>query len=160
MVVHSLGNNKYYVSYINNINHTRYIDNLVHVHPDIHISKLNYFVRFYMGIYGIDNVRGGRYTKDIIDSYDRDNLNSKIWAIRGDCYLCGHIGHSANSCDNTHNIEGSPIKYDVECYYCYKVFDDYVEAKEHYKKCSKESYNISNCFICGKFEHFGSTCVI
>jgi hypothetical protein len=39
-------------------------------------------------------------------------------------------------------------------------FDDYVEAKEHQKKCCKESYNIRNCFVCGKLEHFGSTCVI
>lgn len=82
-------------------------------------------------------------------------LNSKIAAIRRNCYLCGDNGHSANSCNNTNTI-----KYDVQCNYCYKIFDDYVEAKEHQKKCSTESYNIRNCFVCGKLEHFGSKCVI
>jgi len=124
MVIHSLGNSKYYVSNIDNINDAK-------IHPNVKLSELNSYVRFYMAMYGIDNVRGGKYVTDKLDEYDREYLNSQIWAIKGNCYLCG-----------------------------YKVFEDYLEAKEHIKKCSTESYNIRNCFVCGKFEHFGSTCVV
>jgi hypothetical protein len=160
MVIHSLGNSKYYVSNIDDINDTRYIDNVFKIHPNVKLSELNSCVRFYMAMYGIDNVRGGKYISKILDPYDREYLNSQIWDIRGNCYLCGHKGHSPDRCNNTHTIEGSLIKYDFECNHCYKVFDDYVERKEHIKKCSRESYNIRNCFVCGKLEHFGSTCVV
>lgn len=52
----------------------------------------------YMREYGIDNVRGGPWTKIDISADERKNIKQMICSEDGSCYRCNNVGHYANTC--------------------------------------------------------------
>lgn len=52
----------------------------------------------YMIKYGIDNVRGGSYTKMLLDDWQIKSLQHEFKSVSDCCYNCGKQGHFANAC--------------------------------------------------------------
>ena len=48
--------------------------------------------------YGIDNVRGGSYSKPELKKWQIKSLESEFKGLRNQCYLCGKEGHYAVEC--------------------------------------------------------------
>ncbi len=52
----------------------------------------------YMIKYGIDNVRGGAYTKIQLEEWQIKSLEHEFKSVTDACFKCGQIGHFSNEC--------------------------------------------------------------
>jgi hypothetical protein len=141
--------NKYYVGKTNNIervkNHfenngavftKKYkplsIDKIIENQNDFDEDK---FVKEYMSIYGIDNVRGGSYSQLNLDIFQIESLRKEINSSLNLCNNCGESGHFINECPNkktknrmkTWTSEEDKYIYDnfikSECYPMYEAIN-------------------------------------
>ncbi len=69
----------------------------------------------YMMKYGIDNVRGGAYTKLELEDWQIKSLNHEFTSSSDLCFHCGKPGHFANTCPNLiFNVDQFVDKYNDE----------------------------------------------
>jgi predicted GIY-YIG superfamily endonuclease len=68
--------------------------------------KEDILTKEYMMKYGIDNVRGGSYTKIKLEEWQLKNLEHEFKSVSDKCFKCGDIGHFACDCE-----EGNYTKY-------------------------------------------------
>ena len=115
-----LEDNKYYVGYSKN-NHSCDIRVMKHFNengsewtkkyrPISVIEKINgdmfdeeKHTLLYMDKYGIDNVRGGSYTKIILSQNDKDKAIQTIQSVLNRCYSCNSTEHYSKDCPNNPN---------------------------------------------------------
>jgi predicted GIY-YIG superfamily endonuclease len=91
------------------------------------------FVKEYMSKYGIENVRGGSYVKEVLDEKDINTLQNEIRNATDCCTKCGNKGHFVKDC--------------------------YVKNKSKYKDVNIfTSASIKTCFDCGSSGHYSSEC--
>ena len=108
-----LSNNKYYIGKSNNIfiryrQHLNgngsfwtkkykplYIERLIEDCDDYDEDK---YVKIYMNMYGIDNVRGGTYIHEKITYFTRKILINEIRMANNLCLCCGSNKHFAKTC--------------------------------------------------------------
>jgi len=87
----------------------------------------------YMEKYGIDNVRGGSYSKLILDNNEIQFITKRIDSATDKCYMCGKSGHFAKDCNTitkssssfTTTTESQPSDSFTKlfnCKYCNKEF--------------------------------------
>jgi predicted GIY-YIG superfamily endonuclease len=55
-------------------------------------------VKEYMGIYGIDKVRGGSYVTEALTATQQSALQQEIWSAQDRCTRCGSSGHWVSTC--------------------------------------------------------------
>ena len=77
----------------------------------------------YMIKHGIDNVRGGSYTKIVLDEWQIKSLEHEFKSVSDCCYKCGEKGHFANVCPGE-NFQGTDEELEE------KIKD--LEAIQHY----------------------------
>jgi len=69
----------------------------------------------YMMKYGIENVRGGAYTKLELEDWQIKSLNHEFTSSSDLCFHCGKPGHFANTCPNLiFNVDQFVDKYNDE----------------------------------------------
>jgi len=56
-------------------------------------------VKEYMGLYGIDMVRGGSYVTETLNAAQRTILQQEIWSAQNRCSRCGSAGHWIATCN-------------------------------------------------------------
>ena len=119
----------------------------------------------YMSIHGINNVRGGSYVKEILDSTEMELIKKEIWGAKNLCMRCGRDSHFIKNCyaktdiygDSLDSLESSDSDASDTvwaCDFCDKEFDDGDECMKHEKLCSKGN----KCYRCGRHGHFASSC--
>ena len=116
----------------------------------------------YMSIHGINNVRGGSYVKEILDSTEMELIKKEIWGAKNLCTRCGRDSHFIKNCYAKTDIYGEYLDSSDSdasdtvwvCDFCDKEFDDGDDCMKHEKRCSKGN----KCYRCGRHGHFASSC--
>jgi hypothetical protein len=84
------------------------------IHKPIKIDKIinnvsvfdeDKYVKEYMSIYGVNNVRGGSYSNLILDNNQINTLKTEIWSANDLCLRCGSNTHWINDCIYDENID-------------------------------------------------------
>ena len=57
------------------------------------------YVKEYMAIYGIENVRGGSYNQEELNNETIKFLRNELRTSNNECYKCGSTSHFVNECD-------------------------------------------------------------
>ena len=142
----------------------------------------------YMATYGIDNVRGGSYTKFDLEKEEKKLLQKEISSLGDKCFNCNKPGHFANECpEKKHtetykenikfrddiledlSLEEKPAKLKKEIYkdeiydviYTNKninINDSKLVIKDNY---FSEITNMDNhiiCYKCGSIGHLSTNC--
>lgn len=162
-----LENNKYYIGrtdkqefnledYNNNIQWTQINKPLVlleSIETDNPFDEDKY-TKYYMDIFGIDNVRGSIYNEIILNDNDKKFILKEIHKTKL-CQNCGQDNHNIENCKLGCNsnckiynqLTISPTYLD----YCDELFNDTIETKqtEEFENNSTDQFYLNNFKYCG-----------
>jgi len=183
-----LEDNKYYVGKTNNLERRKqeHINGnasaWTNKYKPISIEKIIYdtssfdedkYTKEYMAKYGIDNVRGGSYTKINLDDEQKELLQREIDGANDVCYNCGKKNHFIKDCsinkkylptfkDNAKNFILANTKdkttertlltkknIEYECEYCDRTFTTAFGCGVHKKSCKKKNIEYE-CEYCDR----------
>lgn len=123
------------------------------------------YVKEYIAIYGVQNVRGGSYSSIVLTSEQKRALESEVRGATDACMKCGRTGHFARNCyartsvkcsSPCDNESDSESEYDWECDYCDSTFDSQLDCADHEKRCRRTAKNV--CYRCGRDSHYSPEC--
>lgn len=63
-----------------------------------------------MARYGVDNVRGGTYTKVVLPSETVALLRTELRDVQGACRRCGRHNHFVGDCYASTSVDGTPLR--------------------------------------------------
>jgi cellular nucleic acid-binding protein len=124
-----LADGKYYVGKTRNV-HTRYREHCTgtgaawtNKYPPISILQVidnatifeeDKVTREYMLKYGIDNVRGGIYSRVFLTDDDKKKIKKEIWSATDCCLRCGRNNHFITNCYANIDVNGDTIDVDSD----------------------------------------------
>jgi len=122
------------------------------------------WTKIYMRIYGINNVRGGTYSKIILEGNEIELLTKELNHSEDKCLYCGEYGHFIKYCQKKTNTVSAPIinhKHMFDCNACGKSYTTQKGLRYHQTKyCQKKTNTVSapiinnehmfECKMCGK----------
>lgn len=125
----------------------------------------------YMQKFGINNVRGGSFTKIHLDDNDHKIITKMINGASDKCHLCGKQGHFINDCSDKNKLHKPKIKSKKEdkCYRCHRL-GHYIE--NCYAQTDSKGNNLDDsddetklnkydeCFNCGNSGHYAKNCYL
>jgi len=112
------------------------------------------YVKEYMAMYGIDNVRGGSYNQEELTCETIRFLRNELRTSNNECYKCGSTSHFVSECDyisiddyiqffiinfNSIDILGKEIQY-LKC--------KYKNIKNFYDLCEDRTKLLGNVLNC------------
>lgn len=175
-----LQNNKYYIGKSFNPN-KRFLEHLngqgstwTQKYEPIEIEKIiqnasdfdeDKYVKEYMNKYGINNVRGGSYVKELLDENEIFNLKKEIWGATNKCTQCGRANHFVKDCFAETDVFGDSI-VNWCCDHCNKEFENKNDCLKHEYYCAIKTIKILKqsktnniqCYNCGRSGHYSTDC--
>ena len=124
---------------------------IVKIIPNCDSLDEDKYTQKYMNKYGIDNVRGGSFTKIKLDSDTIKFLTQKKRGTTDKCFECGKNGHFANKCPTTK-------QHNIQCAICSKLFKSERHFEAHKCIVNKIPSNKHNCNRCGRTGHTEISC--
>ena len=120
---------------------------------DTEVKKLMYK-------HGIGAVRGGTYSKVVLDDEQIRSLKKEFWSAKNVCLNCGRDSHWVKDCHASTDIDGDVIDgYLVwACEYCNAEFEDKDDCAKHEKLHFKKSVVKVTCYTCGRPGHKSPDC--
>jgi hypothetical protein len=114
------------------------------------------YVKEYVQIYGVQNVRGGAYSEIVLSEEQKRTLEREVRGATDACMKCGRTGHFAKDCYARTTVQCSSVEYEYEweCDYCDRTFATEFGCLSHEKKCG--SANV--CYRCGRDSHYSPDC--
>lgn len=128
--------------------------NVVKVIPECTSYDENKYTIEYMIKYGINNVRGGTFSKPNLPEHQLQTLYDMLNSCQDRCFKCGGNDHFAKECDDY--IESDEV---YNCEHCDGEFTFIDFCRKHESKC-KQNKKGSVCYNCGKYGHYASTCYV
>ncbi len=104
---HKNGNGSEWTKLYKPINIIKYYETESEFEEDVLTKK-------YMLNLGIQNVRGGSYTKIDLDEWQIKSLEHEFKSVSESCYKCGEKGHFANNCETTNTLKKYLLKFNNE----------------------------------------------
>ena len=96
------------------------------------------YTKIYMDKYGIENVRGGSYTKINLDNSTINFLKKELSSIHDKCYGCGSKSHFIKECPKIYkNNDSTSSSDDTES----TISNDTYSTDDTYSNSSCDSYN-------------------
>tara|TARA_B110000971_G_C20000718_1_gene496689 strand:- start:40 stop:528 length:489 start_codon:yes stop_codon:yes gene_type:complete len=147
-----LKDNKYYVGKTNQQIEKKFIQHLygkcsrwTEKYKPISIEKVitndldvDKWIKIYMQIYGINNVRGGSYSKILLDETEIRLLRKETNNSSCNCLFCGEYGHFINNCNiysnNTVNNNIYKSNYRQKNVKCVKKKNSNIKRKSYIKQ--------------------------
>lgn len=112
------------------------------------------YVKEYMAIYGIDNVRGGSYNQEELNGETIKFLKNELRTSNNECYKCGSTGHFVSEC-NYISIDDyiqffitnlNSVKYLIEeILYLKEKYKNIKRTNDLYETRSKLLCNVLKC---------------
>ena len=124
---------------------------IVKIIPNCDSLDEDKYTQKYMNKYGVDNVRGGSFTKIKLDSDTIKFLTQKKRGTTDKCFECGKNGHFANKCPTTK-------QHNIQCAICSKLFKSERHFEAHKCIVNKIPSNKHNCNRCGRTGHTEISC--
>jgi len=107
------------------------------------------YVKEYMAIYGIDNVRGGSYNQEELNGETIKFLKNELRTSNNECYKCGSTGHFVSECDYI-SIDDY-IQFFIDNFNSINYLDEEIRyLKEKYKqiKRTNDLYETRSKLLC------------
>ena len=150
-----LEDNKYYVGKTNNIKKRikqhkesygsswtkkyKFIEMIDVIETNEHFLE-DMYVKKYMNRYGINNVRGGSYSRVLLSYEQTVLLQKELDGANNRCFNCGSSKHFVSKCDYVSNIIDTNFNLEFEGS---DASDDLEDAIEYVSDLSKRIYNSS-----------------
>jgi len=106
------------------------------------------YVKKYMALYGIDNVRGGSYCRMELSGEEKALLTKEIRSSNNQCYHCGLGNHFASACKQV-----PPTKIEET-----KTYERRPRKTKKTRRIPNRKY--LSCTKCGKKGHDKTTCYV
>jgi hypothetical protein len=157
-----LSNSKWYIGKSNNVNKRieEHKTNNGAEWPNLHKPILNVtvipncdhydedkYVKMYMEKYGIDNVRGGSYSKIKLSPEQKVFLGQEILGATDKCFICKSSGHFSSDC---------PTKNTSYLGSFYNYVLGFFTSKP--KTVTNQSNNSKKCYTCNNYGHYSYEC--